>query len=357
MSPALLTGMPSIPGCKPNWGNNSDNVDPRVINMQVTALLVLFAAMAGADKAAAPVSPRVLQLGSSQSLEVPSFRFYGAVQSDKDGNLYFHVDAGSYREPVILKLARGSGDPTLYTVADEDQKNIVFGEFSVTPFGQVVLLGQGTDGKTYAIRFSSKGAPTTKTALAFPEHMSIGNFIAFESGSLLVSAFYLPDAPAALRGKSFLALFDESGQIRKRFDQELAPVDLSSVSQHLYEGGATVGPDGNLYLLTPDKIVVMSESGEIVRRMKYQKPEGGAASQIAVSHNLVSIWLLKEGPKNQISSEYLVLDLFTGKPFGFYVPGNEFGPFAIAISFSNQEGFTFFDTENGHVKLLSAPLR
>lgn len=319
-------------------------------------LLLLLAFLFGAETPV-PVSPRILQTGTSRSLDVPTFRFYGAVQADKDGDLFFHVDSGSYREPVILKLARGSGDPTLYTIADEDQKKIIFGEFSVTPLGQVVLLGLGTDGKTYAIRFSSKGTATTKTALEFPDHTSIGSFVAFESGSMLVSAFYLPDAPEGLRGKSFMALFDESGQMRKKIHGELPSVDLGNVFQHLREGNATVGADGNLYLLTPDHILVLSESGEIVRRIKYEKPDGGTASQIAVSHNLISIWLLKEGAQNHISSEYLVLDLFTGKPFGFYLPGEELRQTGIAVSFSNQEGFTFFDSVDGHVKLISAPLR
>lgn len=325
--------------------------------MHTTALLFLLALMAGTDGTPPPVSPHVLQIGSSQSLDAPSFRFYGAVQSDKNGNLFFHVDAGGYSEPVILKLDRGSGDPTLYTIADEDQKTIVFGGFSVTPLGQVVLLGEATDGKTYAIRFTSRGKATTKTALKVPDHISIGSFVAFESGSMLLSAFYLPDAPAALRGKSFMALFDESGRISKKFDGELAPVDLKNVFQHLQEGNASVGPDGNLYLLTPGEIVVISESGEIIRRLKYEKPAGGTASQIAVSHNLLSIWLLQEGINNQVTSEYLILDLFTGKPFGFYVPGADLGKAAIAVSFSSQEGFTFFDTENGHVKLITAPLQ
>lgn len=325
--------------------------------MRITVLLVLLAVLSGAGTAAEPVSPRVLQVGSSQSWDVPSFRFYGAAQSDKDGNLFFHVDAGSYRRPVILKLAHNSGDPTLYTVADEDQQSIIFGEFSVTPLGQVVLLGQATDGKTYAIRFSSKGAPTSKTALEFPEHMSIESFVAFESGSMVLSAFYLPDAPAELRGKSFMALFDESGRIKRKLNGELSSVDLNNVFHRLREGNATLGPDGNLYLLTPDKVIVISESGEIVRRIKYEKPAGGTASQISVSRNLLAIWLLKEGPQKQVSSEYLVLDLSTGKPLGFYIPGEEFAKAGIAVSFSYKEGFTFFDTGSGHVKLLSAPLQ
>ena len=52
-----------------------------------------------------------------------------------------------------------------------------------------------------------------------------------------------------------------------------------------------------------------------------------------------------------------MLDLFTGKPFGYYVPGADLGKAAIAVSFTSQEGFTFFDTQNGHVDLISAPLR
>jgi hypothetical protein len=325
--------------------------------MHVAAFVMLCALATGTGGGEMPASTRVLQPGNSQSMDVPSFGFYGAAQSDKEGNLFFHVNAGSYRKPVVLKLARSSGDPVLYTLADDEEKNTVFSDFSVTPSGQVSLLGQGTDGKSYVFHFSSKGTVVTKTSLELPEHMSIESFVTFESGAALVSAFYLPDAPADLRGKSFMALFDNSGRIRKKFKAELGNTDLSSVFNHLREGNATIGPDGNLYLLHADKILVISESGEIIRRLKYKKPDTGLATKIAVSHNLLSIWLMKEDAKDHVSSEYLVLDLFTGKPFGFYVPAQELGSSAIAISFTNQEGFTFFDTENGHVKLISAPLR
>ena len=321
------------------------------------AFVVLLALLIGTGGTTVPVSTRILRAGDSHALDVPSFRFYGMAQTDKEGDLYFHVEAGSYRKPVILKLARSTGDPTLYTLADGDQNNIVFAEFSVTPSGQVVILGMGKDGKNYAIHFSTKGAATTKTLLELPEHMSIGSFVAFESGTMLVSAFYLPDAPEELRGKSFMSFFNDSGKLVRKFDGELGEVDLKTAFQHAREGDSAIGPDGNLYLLTANKILVISESGEIVRRLKYQKPENRIAGKIAVSHNLIAIWMLKEGAKHEISSEYLVLDLFTGKPFGFYVPAEELGKFAVALSFSNEEGFTFFDNDNGHIKLISAPLR
>jgi hypothetical protein len=102
---------------------------------------------------------------------------------------------------------------------------------------------------------------------------------------------------------------------------------------------------------------VISESGRIMRRIRFQKPGGVSAVKIAVSQNLLSIWLLKAGEKKSVTADYLVLDLFTGKPFGYYVAGKELGSAAIAVSFTSHEGFTFFDTQNGHVDFISAPLR
>jgi hypothetical protein len=144
--------------------------------------------------------------------------------------------------------------------------------------------------------------------------------------------------------------------MRKKFSSTES-VDLKTVSQRISEGGATVGPDGNIYLLQTNQVVVMSESGKIIRRIRYQKPGGSSATKIAVSQNLVSIWLLKEGEKKSVTADYLVLDLFIGKPFGYYVAGQELGSAAIAVSFTSREGFTFFDTQNGHVDFISAPLR
>ncbi len=236
----------------------------------------------------------------------------------------------------------------------------MFEDFSVTPSGQVLILCQQTDQNSYVLRFSSQGTLQEKIILDMPESTSTESFAAFDSGAFLISAYYIADAPAQLRGKSFVALFDGSGKMRKKFNSDDG-VDLKSVSQHISEGGATVGPDGNIYVLQPGQVLVISESGKILRRIKFQKPDSSFATKIAVSQNLLSIWLLKEGPKQKMakqaaSAEYLVLDLITGKPFGFYVPAKELGEAAIAVAFSSQEGFTFFDTQDGHVELISAPL-
>jgi hypothetical protein len=117
-----------------------------------------------------------------------------------------------------------------------------------------------------------------------------------------------------------------------------------------------------MYILQAGQVVVVSTLGKIIRRIRFHKPEGTIASKIAVSQNLISIWLLREGPKEKmqkqdVTAEYLVLDILTGKPFGYYVPGKALGKAAVAVTFAGREGFTFFDTENGHVELISSPLR
>jgi hypothetical protein len=324
--------------------------------MWIAALAMTFAFITGAEGPDALPSARVLQIGSTQSMEAPPFSFYGAAQSDKAGNLFFHISAGSYRRPVVLKLDRSSGDPTLYSLDDTDMQKAVFRQFSVTPAGQVSILCQMTDGKFYVLRFSSKGTLLEKIPMDLPEQLSTESFVAFDSGTFLLSGFYGGQAEPELRGKGFMALFAESGKMLKKFSSAES-VDLKSVSQRISEGGATVGPDGNIYLLQASQVLVISESGKIVRRIRFQKPGSASAVKIAVSQNLASIWLLKAGEKKSVTADYLVLDLFTGKPFGYYVPGKDLGSAAIAVSFTSHEGFTFFDTQNGHVDLISAPLK
>jgi len=321
-------------------------------------------ARAGSARVGAEEGPPAragLEAGSVQLLDVPSFSFFGPAQSDNEGNLYFHVSAGNFRKPVVLKLEHSSGDPTLYTLEDEGLKKTVFLDFSVTPSGQVSILSQQTYKKIYLLRFTSKGDLAEKVLLDLPEYMSTQSFVAFDTGTVLVSAYYLADAPEHLRGKGLMALFDESGKMLKNLSANTKDVDLANSTQHLTEGGGTVGPDGNMYILQTGQIIVVSGSGRIMRRIKFHKPEGTIASKIAVSQNLVSIWLLREGPKQKmqkqdVTAEYLVLDLLTGKPFGYYVPSKALGNAAIAVAFSGREGFTFFDTENGHVELISSPI-
>jgi hypothetical protein len=325
--------------------------------MWTTTFALMFVLFTGAGGAETLPAARVLQVGSTQSMEAPPFSFYGPAQSDKEGNLFFHISAGSYRKPVVLELNRASGDPTLFSLGDEELQTAVFQEFSVAPSGRVSILCQKTDGKFYALRFSSNGSLLEKIHLDMPEKLSIESFVAFDSGTFFVSAFYLSDTPAELRGKGFMALFDESGTVRRRFSSEPGSVDLKTISQRINDGGAAIGPDGNVYLLQTNQVLVISEAGKIIRRIKYQKPAALSATKIAVSQNLLSIWLLKEGEKKSVSAEYLVIDLLTGKLFGYYVPGLDLGNAAVAVSFTSHEGFTFFDTQSGHVDLLSAPLR
>jgi hypothetical protein len=333
-----------------------------IAKMRVYLLIVALALITGAEEQEQPLGVRVLEAGSIHSLDVPSFSFFGPAQSDNEGNLYFHVNAGSFRKPVVLKLEHSSGDPTLYTLEDEGLKKTTFLNFSVTPSGQVSILSQQVDKKIYLLRFTSKGDLSEKVALDLPEYMSTQSFVAFDTGTVLVSAYYLADAPEHMHGKGLMALFDESGKMLKNLSANTEDVDLANVSQHLAEGAGTVGPDGNMYILQANQIVVISGLGKIMRRIKFHKPEGTIASKIAISQNLVSIWLLREGPKQKmqkqdVTAEYLVLDLLTGKPFSYYVPGKALGQAAIAVAFSGREGFTFFDTQNGHVELISSPLR
>lgn len=119
------------------------------------------------------VSSRVLVSSSSHLLEVPSFGFYGHAQCDKNGNLFFHGTSGSYNEPAVLELSSGSWEPTVFRVASDMFKDTGFEEFSVSPSGQVWMLGVTRAGGHYVFSFSSDGKMSGRTKLEVQDHLNI----------------------------------------------------------------------------------------------------------------------------------------------------------------------------------------
>ena len=303
-----------------------------------------------------PTRPvRELKAGPSHLLDIPQFGFYGTPKSDEDGDLFFHANTGSYNAAVVLKLSHSAYAPTVYVADGVDEKRLAFWAFSVTPDGNVSMLAQALDKKMYAIRFSSAGNILEKVQLDLPDKFAINDFSVFESGIIVVAGFYLRDADQKLRGKSVITFFSESGVIKKQLKDDFTPVDVMKVMEKIMEGGSTIGKDGNLYILQGSEIFVMGQQGDILRRIKYQKPEEYSAFKIAISRGLISVWLAKNEGDYGIATKYVVLNQSSGEVMGEYAPEPELGN--NAISFSASDGFTFFRIKDGKVQLTTAALR
>jgi hypothetical protein len=130
---------------------------------------------------------------------------------------------------------------------------------------------------------------------------------------------------------------------------------LDQRESHLPEGGATIGKDGNVYLVAADKVLVVSPSGQIQRKIPFTRPDPSfSVSSVRYSDGLLAISFAKPG-KPEIVFQYLVVNALDGTPVGLYKPTDETGN--NSVCFSRHDGFLFFKVKDGRISLISAPLR
>ncbi|MGH9566300.1 MAG: hypothetical protein ACRD4I_09975, partial [Candidatus Angelobacter sp.] len=123
----------------------------------------------------------------------------------------------------------------------------------------------------------------------------------------------------------------------------------------LQSGAATLGSDGNIYLLRNSDVVVISQSGEILRRLLFEKtPSDAVPTKIVYSGGLLAIFLSKSA-EPFIMRRYLILDSLSGEQRGFYTPSKDTS--GNDVCFSRKEGFTFLHNSKGTLYLISAELR
>jgi hypothetical protein len=303
--------------------------------------------------------PTILQASSSRTLGVPDIAAYGN-QCDGNGHVFYRLTPPNFslNDSIVMKLEVKSETPTLYEQPTEYAGKIALIDYAVTPGGRVWYLDEMKDGGHTAVGFDSDGKATTHTHLDTPANLLVTRFAVSDDGSILVGGFFLKDAPTELQGKSYLAFFGRSGALAKDAGRDLPNQDLEAFAK-----GADVkqpvkpGIDGNFYVLDNNVILVMSESGEIVRRIKFQNPTGkGFVYDMTLSADLLSIeYLIPEKDIQRLRPEFLVLETATGATYGLYRPSEELG--SICLCFSRRDGYLFSRPDNGKIKLLTAPLR
>lgn len=299
----------------------------------------------------------ILRETSSVTWPVPPFSSQGNAQCDADGNVYFRI---SSRDPSDTGLMEVSADGSKYRFykmpgGDSDSNYYQFGQFNVTPSGDLRVLAYGSDLVVYVFLFHADFSSTSKTKLEVPAYVHVDSFASFESGAILVTGFFTKAADKDMRGRTYAAIFAPSGKLKVVVSGHFGDVDLASVAKKLAEGGAALGADGFLYLLRPEEIIVVSESGTIVRRMPFKKPSSELlATRIDFSAGLLDVELLKDmGRGKPFESEYLVLNASTGERVAHYAPERGLGN--NLLCFSRPVGFTFLTRRgDGHTAVTAA---
>lgn len=305
-----------------------------------------------------PAKPTVL-VPSVRVLEAPAFPIMGSAQCDKYGNMYFHV-GNDFSNTDILRLAPDGKEGARFKLAGEFANKTNFASYSVSPEGEVyVFAGLQEKWEPLLFHFDSKGEAGTPVKVDLPEQVVDDDIMAFDSGAIFFWGHYDEPAPEKLRGQPYVALVDPSGRTILRLRSlPISQIEEASLSD-VHEGGGTVAEDGNLYFLSKQDIVVISQTGNVIRRLRFEKPDPkSTAIGIRVSAGLAAIVLAIPLPdvKHGVKLAYLVVDTFSGDVRGYYeLPDNLRS--ARDVCFSRKEGLSFIGPESGQMKLITAPLR
>ncbi|HKV95320.1 MAG TPA: hypothetical protein VJW20_22435 [Candidatus Angelobacter sp.] len=338
------TGLPPNPP-KPQAGANPDNLK----KSPPTA-----SRLSGLKP---PEQPRPLAASTVKSLQLPVFSSYDQAFCDADGNMFFHVIVESnFNLSPIMEISHDGESTTYYKPsANTGDQRVYFMDFTVSPAGTVRELAEVKDG-VVVITFGSDGNESSRTTLDVPDHVTPQEFASFENGEVVFYGYYAKDAPESLRAHRYIGVFAPSGKLIKKID-DAERLDLDQLAKRPPSGAATLGSDGNVYLLRDKDVVVISQSGEVLRRFPFNKnPSDAIADNIVYSDGLLAIFLsLAQKDTLFVQRRYLILDSSSGEQRGFYAPANDAS--GVDVCFSRKEGFTFLHNIKDTLYLVQAPLR
>jgi hypothetical protein len=325
----------------------------------VIAVVILLSALNSRYQDRPSPEPTVLRASSSRTLGVPDVASSG-IKCDGNGHVFYRITPPNFsmNDSMVMGLDIKSETPTLYEQPAEYAGKVALIDFSVTPAGRVWYLDEMRDGGHAAVGFDSDGKATTHTHLDTPKNLLVTRFAVSDDGSILIGGFFTKDAPSELVGKNYLAFFGRSGALAKDAGPDLPNQDLEAFSKGAYVSQPVkVGIDGNFYVLNNGVILVMSEGGEIIRRIKFQGPSGnGHVHNMALSADLLSIeYLVPDSDTQRLRPEFLVLDNTSGAVYSLYRSSEELGN--ICLCFSRRDGYLFSRVEKGKIRLITAPLR
>ena len=293
----------------------------------------------------------------------PVPRLLAGAQCDENGAVYFHVvTGGSAKNPTIFKLGRTEDEHQLYKLPPEvvDKKSAFYAAYSVTPAGRLWVLvveWVGDEPKVAAYGFDSNTAVTSEVHMETPAHLRPRHFAAFDNDVFFVEGDISETLGSQKTSRPYAAIVDGAGTVMKELHLNLQGLQIQKGK--IPEGDALAGRDGNFYMLLPDQVMVISQSGQIVRRLPFPKSDHEAiATGVSLSGGLVAIQIMEQ-QKHTLGLTLEVLDANTGDEVGSYRPSQELGN--NLICFSRTEGFTFLGiipgAPDGNLVLLTAALR
>lgn len=319
--------------------------------------LVLLATSLAVDKKAPPLDLVPLTVSSSKELATPDVFYMGNAQCDDKGEIFFL--SGSPQIRVVYKLM-SDGSHDVYGLVGEDARKYYNKAFHADRDGRVSLLEiEGRSGRPVLFSFGEDSTePPARIALDAPPEMDshdMRSFIQVKTGHILLQGFFGESAPAKNRGLAYIAEFDASGRLLHTFMEK---------DGYKVEGGHWVGhvsplegDDGFIYVLLPDKVLALSQTGRVRKTIKLALPEGYVAFEMYLAGSRLAIGYYKPGKValgevSKVEPLYALFDASSGRQLRAYKPVDELAK-SLLVGFSD-EGFIFYRSGRDGVHLLTA---
>ena len=313
-------------------------------------------AQEGTDENALATKVRALNVSGQRESQVPFFGAFGFPQCDNEGNLYFQLDKGDFAHSDVLRLSSDGRRGKTFKFSGE-YADLEFSSFFVSRQNDALYVLAWRKRKFYLVGFDSNGDMRNPVALDLPEFVIPEDLIVFEDGSSLISGYFESRAPTELRGQVYTAIFESSGKLRRHLSLNQPDVVLADAATKLREGGAALGHDGSIYLLSSREVLVLSRRGEFRRKIRFQKPDPqDIVTNFYVSGGFLVIGLSGDTERILEKRKFVVLELPSGRLYAVYEAPQELHG-AQDVCFTRDQGFTFMIASNGRTTLFNAPLR
>ena len=325
-------------------------------------LTLIFVLGGGVLLAGTVLQATELRVTGTHLLSVPAFSSWGQAQCDDAHGLYYRpvISGVGPNSSVVMKLDWKSEAPTVYKLPPElGQQRTALMDFFVIPSSHVSFLDQMQDGHYTILTFDSDGDMSSKVDLQILEGLLLDRFAVAEDGVAPVGGFFPKGAAKDLQGHQYLGIVDRLGKERRRFESDaLKKLNLVVDAATTIGNPVVAGNDGNFYYVEGNKVLVISEWGDVVRDMSFDSPSVNAFPvSVALSDGLLSLQFNEKDKSDPhlLRPEFLVLETATGAPFALYRPSDELG--TVCLCFSRSEGYLFQKIKNGKLNLLTAELR
>lgn len=300
---------------------------------------------------------REIDASTSRAIQTPPFSYFGEAQCDRDGNMYFHNGDSDFRRGQVFRLSNDgtSGSFLRITGKFADPDLAGFDSFWVTADGEVFILSSNAEEK-FVFTFDHNGAVKDPVALKVREDIQLTDFAVFDNGFLFVWGYHDRRSPKDLRGKPYAAVLTESGEVVKELSISMPAVDLGNLTA--LSDGAVASYAGNLYFLGSEQITVVSVTGEVIRKLRFHKPDSEAvATKLYLSGGMALVALNKistnGSTRGEVDRSFIALDQDSGDLIGYYRPSAQLG--CCDVCFTRTDGLTFLKVHSQ--KLVTALLR